>query len=94
VTGRSFSQRVVRIGLILTALRLSVFTLLVVVDRHVHPGIDFLPVLLFLAIVLFPDCLLLEVWVKSPARLTALVIVTSFMFAAGWVLFTDIRKEG
>jgi hypothetical protein len=88
-----FCQRVSHTGLILVAVRLTVFWLLVLFDRTDHPGLSFLPLLLIIALIFFPDCLLLEVWVKNPAAVSAVVILTSFLFAVVWILITNIPPE-
>jgi hypothetical protein len=88
-----FCHRVSHTGLILVVVRLTVFWLLVLFDRMDHPGLGFLPVLLIIAIIFFPDCFVLEVWVKSPTAVSAVVILTSFLVAAIWAVITGVRPE-
>jgi hypothetical protein len=88
----SFSRRVIRTGMILAAIRLGIYGLLVVLDRSFHPGVGFLPLLLIVGIIFFPDCMVLEGWLKTPVAFSGLMTLTSFLVAAIWILITGSAR--
>lgn len=84
----AFRRRVLRIGIILVAVRLGVIWLWVLLDRAGHADLGFLPLFLICAVAFFPEGLLLDHWIGTPTALSGLVALTSFLVAAGWMLVT------
>jgi hypothetical protein len=76
--------------MILVAVRLGVIWLWVLLDRTGHGELGFLPLFLLCAVAFFPEGLLFDQWIKTPAALSGLVILTSFLLAVGWTLITRL----
>ena len=81
----SFIRRAVQAGLILLTVRLSVIWSIVILERIIHPGYGFLALFIPIALVFFPEGLLLDGWIKSPIALSGIVVLTSFPVAAFWL---------
>jgi hypothetical protein len=84
----AFRRRVLRTGMILSAVRLGVIWLWVLLDRTGHGDLGFVPLFILCALIFFPEGLLLDYWIRTPTALSGLVILTSFLVAAGWAFIS------
>ena len=89
MTSSVFCRHLLRRGLTLSAIRLSVYWGLILLDRSLHLGLGFLPLIILLSFAFFPEGFLLNGRIAVPLipiTLSAIILVTSFLGVALWTL--------